>query len=521
VIPVVAHRPIAALQGPATATAALIVAALAIWMSRVSLVAFGIAVLVLLGIIAVAAVRWPRATLVLVALSAILDRYIVAGLLPESLGIASHLFSEILLTVIGGVIAWRAWTAHRFIQAFRHPATVFLVLFTVLGLVATVVNRVPIDQAFAGLLFTLDAAALFYLARMVGFNVEQGLAAVAALVGLLFAAGVIAIIQALIRPDVLGLTVLIGRFGEAYRLASIFGDPNVFAALISATAPFAVMTAVHAGRARDRWLAIFICFVLVLPLWLSFSRGGWFGMITGFTIAALILDRRAWVVGIAVIAIAFGVAATMPRDLGGSPNGAKPPNMIGSTQERIGAVSNGKDLRTLFVANAIPILTDHPLVGVGPGMYGGAIAKIFGTPIYGRYHTDALFTNPQQDTVDDFWLHIAVEGGILGVLALAGAMLAVGVPVYRAARRARGRRRILLVGIAAAGTSLVLNSLTTMLLEANSVAFVFWFLLGIGSLLAEPAGSAWFGRRGAPQLQDDPPLGHDEPILALDLRAAS
>ena len=519
-IPLVASRPAMTLQGPLTATAAFLLAAIAVWMSRVSLIVFAVAALLLLLVIAAAALRWPRATLVLVALSAILDRYIVAGLLPPTLGVATHLSSEGLLAVVGGVIAWRSWTAGRFIEAFRHPATVFLILFFALGLIATVVNRVPIEQAFGGLLFTLDAAVLFYLARMVGFDVHQAMAGVAALVALLFAAGVIAILQALLRPDVFGLTALIGRFGEAYRLASIFGDPNVFAALISATAPFAVMGAIHASRRRDRWLCLLLVFGLVLPLWLSFSRGGWLGMLTGFSIATLILDRRAWLVGIAMIALGFGVATTMPRNLAAPTSSETPPNVIDSTQERIDTIGKGQDLRTLFILNAVPILHDHPLVGVGPGRYGGAIAKIFGTPVYREYGTTALFTDPQQDTVDDFWLHTAVEGGVLGVLALAGAMLTIAIPIYRAALSAKGRRRILLVGIAAAGTSLVINSLTTMLLEANSVAFVFWFLLGIGSMLAEPAGSAWMGHRGAPEPEDDKPLARNEPLLELGHGAA-
>ena len=41
-----------------------------------------------------------------------------------------------------------------------------------------------------------------------------------------------------------------------------------------------------------------------------------------------------------------------------------------------------------------------------------------------------------------------------------------------------------LAGIGGAVIGLAVNGLTTMLLEANSVAFLFWFLLGIGSQLA-------------------------------------
>ncbi|HET7082179.1 MAG TPA: hypothetical protein VFJ00_00510, partial [Candidatus Limnocylindria bacterium] len=126
----------------------------------------------------------------------------------------------------------------------------------------------------------------------------------------------------------------------------------------------------------------------------------------------------------------------------------------------------------------------HPLVGVGPGRYGGAAADIYDTPVYARYETDELFANPSQRTVDDFWLHLVVESGLLGLaayLAMVGAALG---PIIAAARRAAWGRQVALASISGAVIGLAINSMTTMLLEANSVAFLFWFLLGVGSQLA-------------------------------------
>ena len=61
---------------------ALTLAALAVWLSRVSIVAFAVLAVLLMALIAYASLRWPRTVLTLVAMSAILDRYVVAGLLP-------------------------------------------------------------------------------------------------------------------------------------------------------------------------------------------------------------------------------------------------------------------------------------------------------------------------------------------------------------------------------------------------------------------------------------------------------
>jgi hypothetical protein len=56
--------------------------------------------------------------------------------------------------------------------------------------------------------------------------------------------------------------------------------------------------------------------------------------------------------------------------------------------------------------------------------------------------------------------------------------------MIRSARGVSGPRRMMLAGSVGSITALTINSLTTMLLEANSMAFLFWLLLGIGSLLA-------------------------------------
>jgi O-antigen ligase len=123
-------------------------------------------------------------------------------------------------------------------------------------------------------------------------------------------------------------------------------------------------------------------------------------------------------------------------------------------------------------------------------MFGGAAADNYGTPVYAAYGTDKLFTNPTQRTVDDFWLHLAVEAGVLGLIAYLGMVGAALLPILRAARSAAWGRRVVLAGIGGAVIGVAINALTTMLLEANSVAFLFWFLLGIGSQVAATPDTA-------------------------------
>ena len=471
--------------GPATIAGIATVAIVAIAVSHASTALFVGAAGLMVASMAIASLRWPRPVLVVVTLGPVLDRYLAPGLLGPDTVTLAHLLSEALLVAVGLTLVLQSAQRGTLVVAVRHPTVALAAAFVLLAAISAVANGVPTVQAVAGIGFTMDAVALFLLARIVGFEPRQALVAIGVVIAVVVAAAIVAIAQAVLTPHLLGLSALRGDFGELYRLAAFFGDPNAFAAFLSAAIPFALFGATGLRTQRGRRVALAAAFLLVLALWLSFSRGGWLGAVGGFAIAALILDRRALLVGLVVVAIALAVALVMPRDLLGN-TGQQRPDLINSTFGRVGTIGAGKDLRSNFVKNALPIIADHPVLGVGPGRYGGASADIFGTPIYARYGTDRLFINPAQRTVDDFWLHLVVEAGLAGLLIFLAMVGAALRQVVRAARTAAWGRRVALAGIGGAVIALSINGLTTMLLEANSAAFLYWFLLGIGSQLADP-----------------------------------
>jgi O-antigen ligase len=475
------RRPVGALLTIAAGLLAVVAGSVG---SHLSPAVFAVCAALLAVVVASASLSWPRPALVLVALSPILDRYLAPGILaPEVEGLA-HFLSEGMLLTVGLTLTVQAARRGTLRAAIWHPSSAFTLAFGLAALASAVVNGVPPVQAVAGAAFTLDAVAFFYLARMVGFDVRQTLIAIGAFIGLMALAALVALGQAVLTPELFGLYALQGRFGEIYRLASFFGDPNVFAALLSAAAPFVLFGAPGLRTRRGRWWALALAALLVLALWLSFSRGGWLGAVVGFGLAAAILDRRALAIGVLLGVATFALAWVMPRDLLGG--AGERPDLVRSTWGRVDTIGGGRDLRILFVINSIPMVIDHAALGVGPGMYGGAAADIFGTDVYAEYDTDELFINPAQRTVDNFWLHLLGETGVIGLIAFAGTVAAPLLGVVRGALAAQWGRRVLLSGIAAAVIALSVNGLTTMLLEANSVAFLFWFLLGIGSVLAPP-----------------------------------
>jgi O-antigen ligase len=481
--------PSEALGGPLTLAVAGLTVLVAIVGSHFSLAIFVGASIALAVVVAYASLSWPRRVLVIVALSPILDRYIAPGLLDQRAEYLAHFLSEGLLLVVGLLLVAQAIVRGTLRTAVFHPAVAFLAGFVAVAVASAVANAVTPAQALAGIIFTLDAAAFFVLARIVGFSDRDAVRAISAFVALMTLAAVIAVGQALLSPNLFGLYALQGRFGEVYRLASFFGDPNVFGALLSAALGFTVY-AIRGQSTRARQLGMgAVTAVLLMALLLSFSRGGWLGALVGLPLVGLILDRRSLAIGLAIAAAMFVVVTVMPRDLLGGGSGDRP-SLIDSTVGRIGAVGEGEDLRTLFVKNAVPLVRDHPLLGVGPGRYGGAVADLFGTEVYAEYGTDKLFVNPAQRTVDNFWLHLLGETGFLGILAFGAAIVVPVIQLMRAALRSAARHRLLLTGIVAAVLAICVNSVTTMLLESNSVAFLFWLILGIGTVIAASRGTA-------------------------------
>jgi len=469
-------------SGRAVAVLAIGLGVVVIGAAYLSTAAFLIAGFALLGVLGLASVRWPRVMLIVVVLTpALIDLYAGDRLLPEEVHSVSRFFSEALLVLMTLALAWVGARRGTLVTALRHPFTVAVAVFGAISVVSAIVNAVPPAVAVAGLLFTLDAAILFYLPRMVGYSHEDAQRAMWAIAGVVALTSLLAIGQALLSPDLLGVTPVAGMSGEGIRVGSLVRDPNILGTLIGMALPFTLFSLVRLPRNRRWWITFGMALALVLALLLTYSRGSWLGVAVGFGVVALIIDRRALVAFGAVVVLAYVTAVVMPKGiLAGGSLGYNP---FATTINRFNAVGDSRDLRTLFIVNALPIVAEHPILGVGPGRYGGAAASVFGSPAHVRYGTDLLLTN--QKTVDNFWLHMGVEGGVLGFSAFVAMIGTALIQPIRALRGATGSRFSVPAGVVSATAIVCVATVTTMLLEGNTVAFLFWFVLGIGSM-AEP-----------------------------------
>ncbi len=461
-----------------TGVAALLVA-------RISTVGFVVMVAILLVVFAYVSYRAPRAMLVLMILAPLVDRYVVRQTLPERLQGYGDMLSEGLLVIVAVAILVHGHRTGRLIPALRHPVTLFVAAFGLIAALSALVNHVPLEIAGLGTVFTVDAFALFFLVRIIGFDERTGWLAAMVFVALAVFAALLALGQVILTPDFLGLTTWTGRFGEGLRPGSIFtGQPNMLGAVLALALPFATF-----GAARpdlSRWTRVFCvaaAIILGVALFYTFSRGTWLALAVAIAIVGLIAERRALLVTAAIGVACFGIALALPRGVLLPSNSQWSIDLGNATFGRIEAITQGRDQRFKFMENALPILQDHPLIGSGPGTYGGGVAAHFGSPNYTKYNDGVV---PTDRTVDNYWLHAVVEFGIIGAVLLLGMLSWVVIEMLRAIRGATGHRRVLLSAIATGTILLTVASGTEMLLEGNTTSFALWFFIGVGSLFATP-----------------------------------
>jgi O-antigen ligase len=476
-----------ALDGAAWVAILAVAVGVAILVGRASPLAFGVAAAAVLVAVGFAAWRWPLPTLVASALATLADPEITPRILPSGLELGPIGISEPLLLVTGAVIAVEAVRRGTLAAALRDPVLWLVLAFIGLGIVSAVANAVPPLVAFLGLLMTVDAIAIYVAARMVPTD-ERGIAmAVAAVVTVALVLATFGIAQAMLDPDLFGFASKRGQFGEGDRVSSFIGNPNMLAAAVGIALPFALFGARRLPDGRLRWAARAALFVFAWALLLTFSRGAWGAVVVAGVAGTLLMDWRSLGWLLVATALAFGAATVMPRDLlvpepagGSGGGGSSPPSIVDSTGDRLGNLGDRNDTRGRYLRDGVRVIEANPVLGVGPGRYGGGAAMIIETPIYEQYDVELFGYR----TVHNFWLHLLGESGALGTAVFLTMVAGLLIRLVREAWRSDGVRFVIVAGAATMLMVASLHSVTEMIFEGNMPVLVVWLVLGLASLLA-------------------------------------
>ena len=487
-----------------------ILAAVAVWLGARSLAAFWIAAGGLLLLVAYAAYRWPRAAIVGAALTTLLDPVVAARVIPGSLAAGPIGISEPILAVTGLAVLASASKGGLRIRT-AEPTYALIGLFVAVCVLSAIVNRVPPHVAGLGIVMTIDALAIFVVWRALRPSEDAAWRAVIAVVLAALVVAIIGIGQIVLDADLLGFARSQNR-SDIGRVTSFLGNPNIAGLVLAFCVPFPLFAAARPSSERMRWVWGAAGFVLVLALVLTFSRGAWAAAGIGMVVGGLLIDWRALALFVVLAAASFALLPVLPQadpvavapaatpiasppapeaTPAPTPRPTPPPAIRLGGKHRL----NSEESRLYFLNNGLEVVADHPALGVGPGRYGGAVARIFPSPVHDEYATEFGVLR----TVHNFWLHLTAEVGVAGVTVFLAIVVALLVRFVRAARRSGGSRFVVLAG---AATSLVVigaNNATEMLFEGNIPAVLIWLILAIGSVLApDPAlGILPRGRRAA------------------------
>lgn len=180
------------------------------------------------------------------------------------------------------------------------------------------------------------------------------------------------------------------RFG-LLRTPSLMGHPLVFG--LYALLFFVLDFTVHR---RIRWQNI----ILVSGVFLSLSRVVWASFLTALLLM-LIQNRSKKILALFIFAV-LAITLTIPFFY------------VHTGREMI----SEDYFRGYSLRKSQEIWKDHPVLGVGPGMYGGVISFIFDSPIYKKYDFSQFWLNYASGfrSIDQFWPRILVEMGIIGTV---------------------------------------------------------------------------------------------------------
>jgi glycosyltransferase involved in cell wall biosynthesis len=213
--------------------------------------------------------------------------------------------------------------------------------------------------------------------------------------------------------------------------------------------------------------------ILTFALFLTNSVENWIGLLAGALALAFVLREQLRLVLVGYL-VALVVLTFVPL-----------PTMVGvvptSAASQIAGIVHGQFPYDAPVATSFQVIRDHPLLGVGPGRFGGTVAFLTHSPVYTEYHVNLP---TELTSIDLFWLHIWGETGIIGLAIFIWLMVQTERTIWRAYRKGAFRRWH---GITAGVFGIVIAfSLATFFgnaLEVDALSAPFWALVGIAIAL--------------------------------------
>jgi hypothetical protein len=270
----------------------------------------------------------------------------------------------------------------------KTPFSKYILLYILVMLGSLLINKVPFWQGGFGIYDVLKNIFVFYVFVQLDFSKEDIINLINRLQKIAIIIGIVGIFAELFALGwEFGIKYLVTdpkRFG-LYRVLSLtgYGSHNYLG--IYMTLIF-FLTAVMSKSSIKR-ATVFAMTLTTLVL--TFSRQAWLG----FGIMISLFKKK--LIPIALL-IVLAVIAMLLTDAD---------------------VFNPEEyFRGYAFLQSLELLKSHPVFGVGPGMFGGVSASIFGSPYYADWPKYFQYLAVKIHGIDQFWPWIWSEGGLLGLL---------------------------------------------------------------------------------------------------------
>ncbi len=333
------------------------------------------------------------------------------------------------------------------------------------------IGQHPLNAVREALTYITFAPLMIMVADL--FSTRRSLAAMTAvLIAVYFAAALVGVLEYNTATTFYRTDMGIG-YVFSTRVASIMGNPNVFAGYLELTTPLALALAIYHRRTWVRVSALAITIAGVLSTLYTFSRGGLISLVIGCGIVLFYrFRRRIWVPVTVLIVFVLFLGAT-----------------AGIFERQVNFFTNPTETitqptllhRYFSYRSVFREFTESPLLGEG----WGARPFFWGrTRLYSFWEIRHTVSHVQIDKfggLNSFYLTFLVKAGLVGAMALLILLLMVATTCLRAIRHADP---IWGIGIAGGMVAFLGHQTMDNFLQWHFVAPFFWIHLGLATAAA-------------------------------------
>lgn len=243
------------------------------------------------------------------------------------------------------------------------------------------------------------------------------------------------------------------------RVYSTLQNPNVLAEYLLLVIPFGVAGLIVEKGFLPKLIFFGCTAAMCLCMLLTFSRGGWLGLIFAAAVFFIILDRRFILVGLAALVALYFLL----------------PDTVINRFTSIGNMMDGStSYRFSIWMGSIAMLRDYWFCGIGPGT--AAFNKIY--PSYSYNSAAAQHSH-------NLYLQITCDSGVCGIILFILIIFHYFKNVCSALSRAAERKtRLYLIASLSGITGFLVQSMTDYSFYNYRVMLMFWAFLAFGTILA-------------------------------------